>query len=371
MPAGAGLSLQVLAGDGTVELDQRIAPLHRRVRPAGDHRTGVPQALPRIGVAQPVRAQSRPGKMQVADGMAGLHGRHHAEPGKAGNVHGTDDLGVLDPPAGIRAGLRQGLRIEVEHPGIGLVSNRMGADLNAMDHGVGENGAGILVLEAEQARVRRIIRIGSPERRPAGAQGTVRVELDGTGHHPAVAGGPGTRGEQLVHILPVHGRIDPQGRFPLGGQGFEGQHIAPWRAHEVHAGPAIAVLHRHPDLQGLDPVLRRFGRQDLLEQGHGIVDQHPRQMAGRVLVDRSAEGRRRRRGDPGQPQGGAVDGHGVAVGALQDHRIVRCHGVNVGSLQEALLRPAGLDPAPAEDQLPGLGCRHAGLDPGRHLGGGA
>src|SRR5690348_1228168 len=102
MPALAGEALLVASGDGSVELDHRLAPLDRSIRTARDDAAGLQEALPGVRSGQPFPAEAAAGKMEVADGVGGLHGGNHPKLRKTGNVRRVDDLRVLHPPPRLR-----------------------------------------------------------------------------------------------------------------------------------------------------------------------------------------------------------------------------------------------------------------------------
>ena len=73
------------------------------------------------------------------------------------------------------------------------------------------------------------------------------------------------------------------------------------------------------------PVFLRGRRRDFLrDQLHRVVEQHAERLAGFFVVqDFSAERIRRFRVDPGEFQRLAVRDCAVAIGALEENRIVR------------------------------------------------
>src|SRR5690606_41372592 len=102
VPARILVAVEVPPRHGGIELDPRVALFHRRVGAAGDHDSGIQQAAPGIGAGETALAEARGREMQVADGMAELHGRNDAEASEARNVFRREDLRVLDAPARLR-----------------------------------------------------------------------------------------------------------------------------------------------------------------------------------------------------------------------------------------------------------------------------
>src|SRR5258708_20334590 len=59
------------------ELDQRFAPLNRRIRSARKMRAGIEQLAPGIGVAEPLGPEPARCKKEIADGVGRLRSEEH------------------------------------------------------------------------------------------------------------------------------------------------------------------------------------------------------------------------------------------------------------------------------------------------------
>ena len=374
MPLGRLEPVERATRDGGVELDARVAALHRRVGAAGHDRPRVDEALPGIGALQARVAQALGREIEVADGVARLHRGNDPEFGEARNVGGTDDLGVLDAPARRidralgRRHRRERFLVPVERQVIAAIADGVGGDLDAALEVRLHHRQGIGFLHLQEAGVARRIRIGFEQGRAARSQRAVHEELHHARDHPPVRRRMRTVGEERFSVTPVDGVVDLQRRFPARVEAFDDRYVGVVDVEVVHSGPAIGRIDLECGAIGLDLEGLRLHRLDLCDQLHGGVDQHAVGVAGLVFQHLAAERDRRVARDPRELQRRGVGDQRMAVGAVQDHRIVRRHGVEVIAIGETRLGPVRLDPVHADDDLALRGLGDPRLQPLHRVG---
>ncbi|MNE01462.1 hypothetical protein D3C80_939020 [compost metagenome] len=249
--------------------------------------------------------------MQVADGVAGLHGGDDRQLVEVVIVGGPDDLGVLDAPARVgQLPLRfrhgaQGLLVPGGDLVVALVADGVGGDLDAGAQRLLIKRHDLVVRGAHQAVGVGPVGIGLEQHGPARAQGAVGVELDRPGDDPSVRRLARAARHQGAGVAHVDAVVDPNRRLAVLRHLFQQGHVLPRRAHEVDAGPAIAGI--DVEARAIGRARRRcigLGRQTRDQVARG-VDQQTRRLAVRAFQDIAARGGRRRSVDPGGGHGGA------------------------------------------------------------------
>ena len=225
-------------------------------------------------------------------------------------------------------------------------------------------------LRDEEAGGGRLVRVGLEEGGAARAERAILVELDRSDPEHAVvepALRPATeRGLDRRGVVAQH-RIEPDVERVLLAEFLVELGDQDRGAGIVHAGHPPAV---HLGDRGLDGVLHlcaRRRRDRALDEALRVVDEDTGRIPLRVLDDLAATRARRRAGDVRLLEGERVHEAGVAIDALEVHRMI---GHRAG--QRLVRRPAGvapvvLVPAAADDPL--AARRRAGAldDTGDHL----
>ena len=212
------------------------------------------------------------------------------------------------------------------------------------------------------------VRIGGEQGGPARTQGAVGVEFDRSGDDAAVGDAARSLSDQGACAVGGDAVVDADRRLARLGHPLQHRHVAPGRAHEMQAGPAIG---------GLDPeagaIGGALGRRVLLrhqagDELFGGVDQQAGGRAVGLAMDLAAEGGLGLGGDPGGFQRRGGDGDGMTVGPTQQDDAARGGGVQVMTIQEPALGPVGLDPAAPDDGTVRMRLG-PGLQPVHGLGG--
>src|SRR5262249_3881868 len=160
-----GPPLEVLARDGGVELDHRLAALDGRIGPARDDRARLQQALPRVGALEPLHPEPRRREIEVADRGPRLPRGGDAELGQAWQVCGAEDLRMLDAPAWrgdlsvARGHGVERLLVVVEDRAVRAVADRVRLDLDAALQGALEHRDELLLGVLEEPR-RIVVGVG-------------------------------------------------------------------------------------------------------------------------------------------------------------------------------------------------------------------
>src|SRR5205085_9929264 len=95
MPAFSGKTLLVLARDGGIKLDHRLAAFDWCVGAARHDDTRLDETLPRVRARKSLHSQAARREKQVTDRVRWLHRGNDAELCEARKVGRTDDLSVL------------------------------------------------------------------------------------------------------------------------------------------------------------------------------------------------------------------------------------------------------------------------------------
>jgi hypothetical protein len=343
-----------------MELDAWIADLHWRIAAADEDCARVEQGAPRVGVAQPLHAETARCEMQVADRVAGLYGGDHAKPGEPRNVLGRQVLGMLDPPTRIRHGtfihgdVRESLLVQVEGQAVGAIADGVGPDLDAVAQGTLQDRPEFRGGVRQQASIAGIIVIRLEQRRAARAERAVEVDLDRANGEPVV--------EFTNERSPIKQKV-------CAFAGPAHRHVVAYR----HAIFTVQLAQRLDFLPAVQDGMQRgpaLPRRDLTAHGECRlqvrpavtgdvpahqwlcpVDEHPRGLAVGVFQDLAAERRLRAASDASDGQRFRVRESCVAVGAREIDGPVGNDGVEVLARGEHRRVVMGFDPAAARDPL--------------------
>jgi hypothetical protein len=120
-----------------------------------------------------------------------------------------------------------------------------------------------------------------------------------------------------------------------------------------------------------DPVAAMLGtrrRDQLRDELLRVLFQHTARLALGTAIDGATLRIARGRGDPGEPQRVAVGDTVVTCGVLEPHRIVRCHGVQIGRQDIAVLGELALIPSLTQEPFTRLEPGNSRAHAPHHLG---
>ncbi len=133
------------ASDCAIQTGEWIQRGHGPVRTERDHGTAVNQRAKRIGPFQSVRPDALHRPPTIVDSVIRLHGRNHLLFGKSRNRSGRQVLGVLDAKPSVAWTIFRGdLGEEIQHIVVGLITNSVYCNLQAVFVGARHPGAQIL-----------------------------------------------------------------------------------------------------------------------------------------------------------------------------------------------------------------------------------
>jgi len=249
------------------------------------------------------------------------------------------------------------LLVEVQHDAIAPVSYGVRLDLQPPTERLGQDrkqrglavnrqpsGIGSIAIRREQGCTAR-------------AECAIDVELDPADRQPVAAAiDRRTLREEPLHVGAravdriVQSQLDP----PRGVQPAQEIDFMETIPGNLQLRPSEAHAALGPQLQCPLGLRIRRRRNQVLNQVHGIVDQHARGLAGRGIFENATPSRVRGVAvDARKLEREAVDHRGVPVRTLKKHRPIAGDLIQVGAARKGWRRPARLDPSSPREPLAG------------------
>ena len=249
----------------------------------------------------------------------------------------------------------------VEREPVAAVADRVRLDLDAAPEARDRHTQDLLRRIDQKPRGRRRVAVGREERRAAGTDRAIDIELDRAHGQAWIAGFPVTAEREQpvgVRARAIDRNIEPEPDRTGRVQPADLLDLLPGRSGDLQSGPAEADTAFGARCDRPPEVFGRRRRHMTFDEVLRPVDQHSGRLAGRgVAQDLAAGGIRRRARDARDFERTAVDDDRVTVGAFERHRPVGDHRIEIGARRKRGRLPLRFDPAAPDDPLGGIGGR--------------